>query len=406
MPKWNGLAYFVNHGRKNIRGSFITEKEPDVRSTASPRVRVIALFLCALTVGACGLPRLGPTRNEIFQGSVQENGDAFVVEVNQRVLEATSVIEALGFTSGFVNASGSATEVIRPGDSLTLSIYENVTDGLLAGEGQNSAVIEEVQVDEAGFIFIPYAGRVRAAGNTPNALREIITSNLAEQTPDPQVIVRRVAGDGATVSVTGGVGAQGIVPLERPTRNLTGVIAAAGGLSIEPEVARITVVRGSHRGTIWFNDLFAHPQLDIAMQGNDRVLVEEDTRTYTAIGATGQQARVPFDSQTISAMEALATVGGLNPNLGDPTGIFVLRNEPQEIAMNVLGRDDLAGTQRMIYVIDLTSPVGMFEARDFIIRDEDTLYVTTAPFAQWRQILGAFSGTLSTASSIDNLANN
>ncbi|MEM9755135.1 MAG: polysaccharide biosynthesis/export family protein [Pseudomonadota bacterium] len=369
---------------------------------ASTRVRLVALGLALLIVSACGLPRLGPTRNEVFAGSVQREGDAFVVEVNQRVIEATSVIEALGFSSSFIGAAGTATEVIRPGDVLTLTIYENVQDGLL-GE-QTPSSIEEVQVDDSGFIFVPYAGRVRAAGNTPNALREILTRSLDEQTPDPQVIVRRAAGDGATVSVTGGVGAQGIVPVERPTATLTGILAAAGGLAIEPEVAQVTVVRGSHRGTVWFQDLYAHPSLDIAMRGGDRVLVEEDTRTYTAIGATGQQARVPFTSQTLTAMEALATVGGLNANLGDPTGIFILRNEPEEIARSVLGRDDLIGPQRLIYVIDLTEPVGLFEARDFLIRDEDTLYVTTAPFSQFRQVLGALSGTLSTAGTINNLS--
>lgn len=373
---------------------------------ASPRVRLIALGLVVLTLSACGLPRLGPTRSEIFAGSIQERGDAFVVEVNQRVIDATSAVEALGFSSSFINASGTSTEVIQPGDTLTLSVYENVQDGLLASEGTNAAVIDEVQVDGQGFIFIPYAGRIRAAGNTPNALREILTRSLDEQTPDPQVVVRRLAGDGATVNVAGGVGAQGIVALSRPTRTLSGVLAASGGLSVEPEVARVTVVRGQHRGTVWFNDLYAHPQLDIAMRADDRVLVEEDTRSYTAIGATGTQARVPFTSQTISALEALASVGGLSSTLGDPTGIFILRDEAEDVSRHVLGREDITGDQRMIYVIDLTSPVGMFEARDFVIRDEDTIYVTTAPFSQFTQILGAITGTATSANQISNIGSN
>ena len=58
----------------------------------------------------------------------------------------------------------------------------------------------------------------------------------------------------------------------------------------------------------------------------------------------------------------------------------------------------------MIYVLDLTHPTGLFEARDFIIRDGDTLYVTEAPFAQWSRILGAFTGTLGAASSVSNIA--
>lgn len=372
---------------------------------ASRGARAVALLVVVSILASCGLPRIGPNRNEIFAGSVQREGDAFVVEVNSRVTQATSVVEALGFTSTFLNAGVTNTDVIRPGDLLTLTIYENVEDGLLAGAGGNAARIDSVQVDSSGHIFIPYAGRIRAAGNTPEALRQILTRNLDEQTPDPQVIVNREAGDGSTVSITGSASSQGVYPISRPTRTLSGMLAAAGGASIEPEIARVTVVRGSHSGSVWFQDLYNDPSTDIALRGGDRILVEEDTRSFTSLGATGSQARVPFESRTISVIEAIATVGGLNPSLADPTGVFVLRNEPEAIARTVLGRGDLTGVQRMIYVLDLTAPTGMFEARDFAIRDGDTVYVTEAPFAQWSRALNALTGTLSTAGAISNLGN-
>jgi polysaccharide export outer membrane protein len=99
----------------------------------------------------------------------------------------------------------------------------------------------------------------------------------------------------------------------------------------------------------------------------------------------------------------LAIVGGLNANLADPTGVFVLRNEPEEIARSVLGRSDLTGAQRFVYVLDLTAPTGMFEARDFVIRDGDTVYVTEAPFAQWNKAVSALTGSLSSVGSIASL---
>ena len=46
----------------------------------------------------------------------------------------------------------------------------------------------------------------------------------------------------------------------------------------------------------------------------------------------------------------------------------------------MLGRDDLIGTQRFAYVLDLTEPNGVFIARDFVVRDGDTVYLTEAPF--------------------------
>lgn len=359
-----------------------------------------ALVVTLGILASCGLPRSGPNKAEIFSGSVMEQGDAFVLVVDDRVNRVASVTPALGFSSSFRNAGTLGSDTIRPGDVLGLTVWENVDDGLLVPVGANSTSLEEVQVDGAGFIFVPYAGRIKAAGNTPEAIRRIISNRLADQTPDPQVQVRRLSGDGATVAIVGGVGAQGVYPIERPTRTLTSMLAAAGGVAIEPEIAQVTVVRGKHTGSIWFEDLYDHAGHDIALRGGDRVFVEEATRYFTALGATGAQERVQFESQSISAIEAIAQVGGLQSNVADPTGVFVLRNEPENIARQLVGRDDLTGTQRVVYVLDLTKPNGLFMARDFAVRDGDTVYVTEAPFVQFNKGVAAVTGSLSAATGL------
>ena len=368
------------------------------------RARATALCVITTMLTGCALPRTGPTKNEIFDGSVMENGNAYVVTVDDRVADVTKASPSLGFEAGLVNAAALGSDTIRPGDTLGLVIWENVEDGLIASASTGGAPLEEIQVDGAGFIFVPYAGRIRAAGNTPEAVRRIITEKLEAQTPDPQVLVRRLAGDGATVSLIGGVGAQGVYPIERPTRTLTAMLAKAGGITLPPEITQITLIRGTHKGTIWLQDLYTDPSLDIALRAGDRILVEEDTRSYTALGATGAQVKVPFDTQTITAIEALANVGGLSPVAGDPTGIFVFRDESATVANSVLGRADLVDHQRMVYVLDLTSPVGVFVARDFQIRDGDTVYVTEAPYTQFSKVLQAIVQPLQTASAIDSLA--
>ncbi len=368
-------------------------------------VRPIAIFTAVAVLSSCGLPQVGPSKKQIFSGSVQQEGDAFVIEVNDRVTRATSVVPALGFSDTFKNAGVLGSDTISAGDTLGLTIWENVDDGLLAGEAQNATLLEEVQVDGDGFIFVPYAGRIRAAGNSPEAIRRIITEKLEDQTPDPQVQVRRLAGDGSTVSLIGSVGAQGVYAIERPTRTLSTMLARAGGVTIQPEIAEITVTRGGASGKVWFQDLYNFPELDIALRPGDRILVEEDTRSYTAVGATGTQNKVAFKSQNLSAIEAIAQVGGLSSATADPTGVFVFRNEPAEVVGPLLGRDDLVGAQRMIYVLDLTQPNGMFVARDFLIRDGDTVYVTEAPFTQWDKTISSFTSSLTTVSALAAFTN-
>ena len=367
------------------------------------------LFVCALLVGSvagCGLPRSGPNKREIFSGSVEQSGNTFIVPVGQRITKLTNVTPKLGFTNGFMSASLVGSDVIHSGDILSLTIWENVDNGLLANAGTNATVLNEVQVDGSGSIFVPYAGRIKAAGNTPEGLRQVITDKLSAQTPDPQVTVARVAGDGATVSVMGGVGGQGVYPITQPTRTLSAMLAKAGGVAIEPEVAQITVKRGSHSGKVWLKELYSNPKMDIALRPGDVILVEKDQRTFTALGATGTQTRVPFETQELSAVEAIAQVGGLSTNFADPTGVFILRDEDQGIARQVLNRPDLSGPQRVAYVISLTEADGLFNARDFMIRDGDTVYVTEAPYVQWQKTLSVLTGTASSADAISNAAGN
>ncbi|WP_404830284.1 polysaccharide biosynthesis/export family protein [Sedimentimonas flavescens] len=371
----------------------------------SRKALTATLSVALLTTAACSLPRSGPKKDEILSASALAESKAFVVPMSDSVVAATSVASQTGFSAAFRNAGLMGSDTISPGDTLNLAIWENVDDGLLAQQGLGSTQLAGLQVDGTGQIFVPYAGRIQAAGNSPDELRRIITEKLATQTPDPQVSVTRVAGDGATVSIMGAIGGQGVYPLERPTRTLATMLAKAGGVSAKPEVTKITVKRGKNTGSIWLRDLYANPQLDIALRPGDVILIEEDRRAFISLGALGQQARVPFQVPEMSALDAVASVGGLQSGLADPTGIFVFRDESAPVAGQILGRADLVGDQRMIYVLDLTAPEGIFLAREFDIRDGDTVYVTEAPYVQWHKTLSALTGSVSTANSLGSIVN-
>ncbi len=373
----------------------------DMRRSA----QLILVFLLTLSVAACGLPRSGPNKSELTREDRDGGVNAIIVDVDDTVTRHANVIPQFGFPNSFKNAGIVGSDLISPGDVLGLTIWENVDDGLLAGQGQNATILEEVQVDGNGNIFVPYAGVLKASGKTPEQLRQLITRQLNDQTPDPQVQVRRVAGDGATVTLSGAVGAQGVYAIERPTRKLSAMIARAGGILGEPEIAQVVLVRGGTRGRVWFTDIFENPELDIALRSGDRILVEADTRRYTALGSTGAQTLVPFDTQELTALEALAQVGGLQSNSADPTGLFVLRDERVDVARTLTGRSDIQTTQRMVYVMNLTEPNGLFYARDFMIRDGDTVYVTEAPFTQWNKIFSALTGSLAQVNTISNIGN-
>ena len=345
-----------------------------------------ALLMVAALSG-CVLPRSGPTVGQIKSGAEDPALDMHMVPVTPSVAAASRSADALGFDSSFVNASVISPDTIRPGDTVSVQVWENVDTGLLVGVGQKATRLEAIQVDQSGDIFVPYAGRIGAAGRSPDQLRQEITATLAPQTPDPQVEVVRVAGNGSTVSVMGGVKEPGVYPIQAPTLRLSAMLAQAGGVALIPDVAQIKIERGGRTGRIWLQDLYDNPRYDIALRSGDRIIVEEDRRSFTALGANTRQARVPFTKRDMSVLEAIATVGGLDGRSANPSGVFIFRDEPADVANRVLGRRDLVGEQRIVYVLNLTEADGMFSAREFRIRDEDTIYTTESAFGTWARLV-------------------
>lgn len=374
------------------------------RIKLSRSLTLASILVASVVLSACGLPRTGPTEREILAGSVENGGTTHIINVDDRVAALTRVQDGLGFSRSFLNAGSASVDRINPGDKLTITVWENVENGLLANLGSNSTTLPEIQVDQLGNIFVPYAGTVRASGRTPDELRVEITSLLERQTPDPQVEVRRTLGDGATVSILGGVGAQGVYPIIASTRRLASMLAVAGGVRLNPNVTQVVVRRGDAIGRIWLQDLFDDSANDITLRANDRIVVSEDRRYFTALGATVAQTKVPFDVHRPSVIDALSSLGGLDPQSADPSGIFVFRIEPAEVVNKLLDTQEFTTPQRVAYVIDLTQEDGLFIAQGFDIVNRDAIYVTQAPFVQWSDVLGAVAGTIGTVDSLWDIA--
>ncbi len=370
-----------------------------------PWGRQLPLMIAIVALASCAVSRDGPTRREIFEGSVMRSGDAHIIMVNKRVAHAANRPEALGFSHALRAGALMGGDTIRPGDVIRLNVYENVPEGLLAPGETNNAIIDEIQVDDAGFVFVPYAGRIRAAGQTPDALRRALTQTLDEQTPDPQVVVSRLQGDGATVSVTGDVNGQGVYPITRASNRLSSMIATAGGIAVPLETAQVLVTRGNRQDSAWLQDIYSDTSLDIAVRGGDRILIRSDQRAFSVLGATGSVDRMTFDTREISAIDALAMVGGLDPLRADPKGVFIFRDEVPEVATEILGIGQFVTDVRFVYVLDLTAPTGMFNARDFKIRDGDTIFVTEAASVLWARQISALTGTLTAAGAVRRAAN-
>lgn len=357
----------------------------------------LGLALCAaLILSSCGLPRPGPNRSEIAAGSVENGGNAYIVPVDETVIRAANESPVTGFPSAFLTGGALNTDVIRRGDVLGITVLESVDTPLLGTAGAGAAN----RVDRDGMIFVPFVGRITAAGKTVEALRQELTEAYAQQTPDPQVQISRQEGEGATVTILG-EGSSGVFPITNSTLRLSEMLAAAGTLVSTNQAAstKIFVKRGGRSGEIFFTELYDDDRNDIFLRDGDRIEIKQDERRFTLLGAGGQ-GLVNFPSADFSVLEAISFAGGLNSGSSDPRGIFVFRDEAEGFARKVTGVSDLAGPQRLVYVVDITQPNGIFIAREFLLKDGDTMVITEAPFTQWTKAINAI---LSTSSTLQNI---
>ena len=100
----------------------------------------------------------------------------------------------------------------------------------------------EVSVRPDGIITLPLLNEVRAAGLTPDQLREELRKVAAKYVEDPNVTVTVKAINSRRVFITGNVGKVGAYPLATPTTVLQ-LITMAGGLLEFAKAKEVVILR-------------------------------------------------------------------------------------------------------------------------------------------------------------------
>ena len=77
------------------------------------------------------------------------------MDVHANVTRATSTTPSLDFKNEFLNAYLDITDIIRPDDMLTLSVWKNTDSKPLKGAAANSAKLDAVQVDADDTYLFP-----------------------------------------------------------------------------------------------------------------------------------------------------------------------------------------------------------------------------------------------------------
>lgn len=366
---------------------------------------VICVLVAVMGLAGCEqLPRGAAVEREIVAVAQGEAADFAVYPVDRTSLDRIgSWPRTAAPRHGWLPASGGArTQVIATGDELAITIWDSNENSLLSAGGQRQVQIQALTVGPDGTVFVPYVGNTRVAGLTLQAAREHLQDEIDGVVPSAQVQLALVEGRTNSVDLVGGVASPGAYPL--PDRNYTvlNLLAAGGGVQAGLVNPQIRLRRG---GTVYGTSverLYADPGLDTLLIGGDQVIVEEDRRQFISLGAAGQQSQHRFPQDRVTAIDAMAIIGGVDSRRGDPGGILILREYP-DTAVRADGTGP--GQSRVVFTLDLTSADGLFSARNFDIQSGDLVLVTESPITSAQTIFGLIGSVFGLANQTANLGN-
>ncbi|WP_318327921.1 polysaccharide biosynthesis/export family protein [Sulfitobacter sp. D35] len=351
-------------------------------------------LVMVLTAAACNTPRGAAIQREIVREGKQTNNDIAIVPVTRANVPAIRTWPVTGWSGQYhwlSNGKGPASNVIRTGDFIDLVIWDSQDNSLLTAPTEKNVNIQGLTVSPDGTIFVPYVDEVVVRGLTTDDARRKIQSDLEMIVPSAQVQLAHRPGQSNSVDVVRGVRQPGSYPLPGRDYTILSLLSQAGGVDSSLRNPVVRLIRGSQSYEIRAEALFEDASRNIALRGDDKVIVEEDDRYFIALGATGSERLVYFEKEYITALEAISISGGLADNTADPKGVLILREYPEGSV-----RPDGTGPEKrqVVFTLDLTSADGLFAARNFEINPNDTVLATESPLSPTRTILALLTSAV------------
>jgi polysaccharide export outer membrane protein len=383
------------------------------------RLLSFAAISAALLTASCGsllIPAAGPN-SLVVRSQVAWNGPPYgLVKLTPAVIQTLEEYGPQTLSATFGDTRPPPEIKFGIGDVVSVTIFEAAAGGLFipseAGvRPGNFVTLPNQPIDTKGFISVPYAGLVPAAGKTPSQVQQEIVDRIKNRAIEPQVVVALVTQNTSLITVVGEVNTSftsttGRIPAQPAGEHLLDVITRAGGLKDQGQDMWVVLERNGHRAAVPFGALIYEPGNNIWAWPGDTIYLYKEPQTYLAFGATGQQGEFQFSAGSQSSAwrmtlaEGVATAGGLLDLQADPGSVFLYRREPRELAEK-LGVDcsKMDGpTVPIVYSVSFADPAGYFLATRFQMRNKDVLFAANAQSVE----IDKFANFLNTVISVPN----
>ncbi|CAN7497747.1 polysaccharide export protein [Agrobacterium tumefaciens] len=364
-----------------------------------------AVLLVAL-LSACAKPSDGPTAGNIRSATFPRTNEKIpVIELANApaaTVSAGSLQNASGPGLTALRNTGYNAQRLRRGDVIDITVLDTGEDGLFSPTQSKTLNLGRFTVDQSGSVNIPFVGKQRVVDSTPEGLQSQVVAGLKGSAVNPQAVVTVVDKPTSAVMLSGAVKNPGKITLTARQERVLDALNQAGGPTVAPGAATVTVVRGSHRASAPLDRVMREDRQNIRLSPDDQIMIDGDAASYTALGAFKSAGEFQFEAGKLTLAQAVGRAGGLLDDRADARNVYVFRNEiiqvPSATVSGAKGPVATATTMRpVIYHVNMRDASSIALMQLFQMQKGDVLYASNAPLVDSAKLLTVFQKSVPTA---------
>ena len=267
--------------------------------------------------------------------------------------------------------------LIGPQDILLVTVWDHPELTLALGSYRTDNATGSV-VEDDGYMYFPYVGRILMKGLTLSQARTRITEGLAKVLKNPQVDIKFLAFRSQKVYVGGEVKNPATYNVTDVPFTLSEAVNRAGGFTTSADDSKLVLTRDGRSWVLDFQALMSRSSLGdrIYLKDGDTLMVPAGTdNPVYLMGEVVKPGTFPMVHGNMSLARALSDAGGILGASADARSIYVIRGGAVAKSVDV-------------YHLDARNPTAMVLADNFQLSPRDFVYVDAGTLVRFNRVMG------------------